>query len=206
MSNDVFEEKYRYYAYPVEYYKIAPLGYASLPIKNKELENRIELSDFNELQLLEWLEEYANTYCSEFVCILKIPECYFGYLKETKEITPCMPLIITNFDYFLGESNGVSANFILGIYDTKIKEYTQNTNYNPFFEPHGLQFTDEQVETMKKYHNDTIVGYALARRNIPYLTLRRQDELSGVFNSTIKYYNSLANQDTHTKNRTKSLT
>lgn len=195
---DIFEGHYRYFAYPVN--DITAILKTGLLIKKTELEYRITSLSFHDENLQEWLNINPNNY-SKYICILKIPTHYFGFIQENGKYTPCMPLIRSYFDWLDGEVNYVIPELILGIYNNKTKEYLENPEYNPFFDPNGLQFTDGQIFVMETCRTQRMVDYAKARRNIPYWTLLKQDEDSKVLMPVIEYYNNLARVQTNKRSQ-----
>ena len=198
-KKDVFGGRYSYYAYTRK--NIKSVFTKGMLFEGKNPDTLLCGTSRNEESYLRYLREKTKSWPLEFICIFKIPKHYFGDSVDGKKHPP-MPIVRTEFDYIYGEKEYLIPNLVLGIYNTRTKEFHKNPFYDPVYDPNGLQFVDEQIINMCS----RISKYALARRGIPYEVLKQQDELSGVFNSTIEYYNSLANQDTHPKNRTKSLT
>ena len=131
--------------------------------------------------------------------ILKIPKYYMGRNVKGETLYPYMPFIKTYFDFYAGELNYIIPELVLGTFDTETNEYIENSKYNSLYNPNGLQFCDMQMEQMKNFDKNDASKYAQSRLLIPYEVLKLQDELSGVFNSTIKFYEELL-LVCHTKN------
>ena len=184
--NDRFDGRYNYLWYQI--FDITKVFKEGVPIKTKKIIFRDTLAYDEDTMKNKLKNSSIKNFDSRYICILKIPSYYLGYKLDKGEYTPCIPLIRTKFDYFNGERCYIIPNLILGVYDIEKKQYIGNINYNPIFNPIGLQFTDEQISRMREMSIPGLVDYALKRRNIPYEILLEQDEKSKILDSSINYY------------------
>ena len=202
-KTNIFDERYRYLSYPIN--DEDKLFIDGMPIKSPKINNTYKnVIAYNEQGFQTWLQLQINAPASSKKnCILKIPSYYFGYRKSEKEYTPCLPFVKTIFNYEKGEASYVIPELVLGVYDDFTKEYKANPNYNPFFDPNGLQFIDEQIYTMKNHYSQIIADYALYRRYTLYKTLYDQDQKNQVFLESIAYYDRLTKENSDVNDQSK---
>jgi len=186
-KNDIFDNKYKYLGYFI--FKTDEIFEKGIPLRSKKI-NICLYNITNDAEVFKkWLENINHKiYTLKDICILKIPAYYFGIKNKNNEITPCMPFIKTTFDYVNGEKNYIIPELILGIYNTENKEYLPNPNYNPHFDPNGLQFLEEQILNMKEAGISNVENYAKLRSHIPYNILYEQDLLDKTFETACSYY------------------
>ena len=203
-QTDIFDNRYRYLCYQINDCK--NLFIEGMPIKSPKINNTYKnIIAYNEEGFQKWLEiQNIKPKNNIKYCILKIPSYYFGFKKNEKEYTPCLPFVKTIFNYEQGESSYIIPELVLGVFNNKNKEYQENINYNPIINPNGLQFIDEQIYTMKNYCIPLIADYAFYRRYTLYKTLYEQDIKNQVFRESIIYYKRKDNnKDIKKKTKTK---
>ena len=131
-----------------------------------------------------------------FVVILQIPPKYLGKTYSKTEIYsgdeeikhyPLVPLLDRNFTSE-GETHHVTPHVIVGYLNAQTGEFIQNPNYNLYFDPSGLRYTEEQIAFLKE-HNSALYQEAIQwRATAPREILEKSDKENGVFKEVVAYY------------------
>lgn len=215
MDKDIFNDRYTYLAYPIGRRHITS---QKLDIfeKGMRLSNK-DISDYNiiganSIDYQRWLENLEDDdfveekyikssvrYGDTIFCIARIPTCYLvgAYDEETQEHN-CLPILKapSAYDFKYHSCSYIIPELIYGIYDASERKFIPNDNYDVFYDPNGLQYTDSQVVNVSDiYKNpDRAISKCLYRRAYDYDRQKLRDQLNNTFGRTIEFYQGLVQE------------
>lgn len=132
----------------------------------------------------------SNDYNS--VVVIKVPKRYMSrILHRDGNIDPTIPLY-RSFDGYDSEfSTAFTPNLIQGVYCRDIDKAFTNPNFNPVFDPSGLQFADEQIMNLNFFNLYNLTNSLKERRKIPFQKLYIYDKNSNRWDKIVDYYSKL---------------
>ena len=157
--------------------------YFTPAIEGTTLDEHIEHTKYNKPQ-------------ERYVVILQIPPKYLGKTYPKTEIYsgeeeikhyPLIPLLDRDFTSE-GESHYVTPHVIVGCLDNQTGEFIENPNYNLYFDPSGLRYTEEQITFLQKYNQPLYDEATSWRATAPREILEESDKKNNIFAEAVAYY------------------
>ena len=189
MKKDMFDNKYDYYFYKIENDKINEVLLNGIEIFSNQLTSdlkKVSIS-LNENNLLEKLRLIGNMNDDNKILIIKIPSYYMGWRHRNGVKESFVPLLKCFYDKeIFGVRTFLIPELIYGIYDSG--KFTYNEQYNMFFDPSGLQYTDEQIGEMYGLRCYNLQKQAFDRKMYNYDELKKYDTQGQIWVNTMKYY------------------
>jgi len=184
MKLDNFDDRYEYYFYGVNNLANIDVYFnEGLIIKN---ENCLEQS-FTGIVLAyglnKCLYEYANKHNYDNVFVIKIPAYYTGWVHRDGKVEPFVPLLLSK-----DGNKVIIPNLIYGVYNKNTEDYISNYNYQPIYDPSGLQYADMQLSHMYKFGYFDWYKEAFRRNSYSYEELKNIDCESQKWDRIIKHY------------------
>lgn len=158
------------------------------PMENDEIEK---------LGLRAMEQRYCQQYGFKYCYAIKIPNYYMGWMiHRDNSIEVPIPLWIPT-DKISDVNCPVSIfcpHLICGVYRNDTQQVMPNPNYNPKYNPNGMQFAKEQEENMLlTSHPDyqQWLNFSRMRNGMKFEELKLKDEKSGFWIPHLERYNSL---------------
>lgn len=194
-ERDNFDNRYNYY-----FYGITDDVDINLCLKNGvKIPSRNVLSNISPLvnshvnndELDKIIKNYVDKKDFKYVFVFKIPTYYMGWVHRNGDMELFVPILLsTNNKDNVNKEIYVISELIDGVYVRDKSQYIINSDYNAFYDPSGLQFSDEQISKMYNYGCFDMALSGLGRNSYTYNELRTDDEINNTWGEVIKYYNS----------------
>lgn len=162
------------------------------PLDNDDIEN---------LGLRAIEQYYAKRYGFEYCYIVKIPKYYMGWMiHRDNSIEPPLPIWIPesrNSGAYYGKISILTPHLIAGVYSVSRDQIMPNPNYNPKYDPAGMQYSQEQIEYMLTSDNAEYqkwVEFAQARDGYNFEELKRKDIAGNVWTPFLQRYEKMISE------------
>ncbi len=188
-KNNALDDRYNYYVYRMDKNTdIEEIFNNGIVFGEENLLQHNILSDVYEYGLNNALRIYSDNHGCNDLIVIKIPSYYMGWIHRDNSLEPFVPLFKCFYDSKTGfEVRNLIPSLICGVY--KNNQYIENENYNPLYDPSGLQFSDRQINTMYRYRCFDAYMEAMCRNEYTYEVLKRKDEETSRWDRIIRHYN-----------------
>lgn len=142
-------------------------------------------------------QDYTKQHNFKYAYIIKIPNYYMGYIEHRDgSIEPPIPLWIptSQTDAYNRKISILTPHIIAGVYSRERNQIMPNPNYNPKYNPEGMQYANEQEENMlNSFHSEYLkwMEFARARRNFGYKDLKARDQKHNIWRGSLQRYDNL---------------
>ena len=157
----------------------------------------IDNEDIEEMGLRTIEQNYARQYNFKYCYLIKIPKYYMGWMVHSDDsIESPLPIWIPTNEKksAYGELKILTPHLIAGVYSAERGQVMPNPNYNPKYDPTGMQYAKEQIEYMLLSGNALYqkwVQFAQARSRFGYDDLKRKDIAGNIWSEHLKRYTTL---------------
>ena len=193
MKKDMFDNRYDYYFYGVNNADIENVMSDGIEIDGSQLFGNLKKVYLNgeSLDLMDKVGNFAYENNFDNVMLIKVPSYYMGWRHRNGVKESFVPLIKSYYDKSkLCVRTFVIPELIYGLYEKNSDEFRLNENYNVFFDPSGLQYSDEQIGNMYGFRCYNLQKNAFDRKMYSYDELKMYDTQSQLWVKTMEYYKS----------------
>jgi len=146
---------------------------------------------------LRFIEKrYAETNNYKYCYVVKIPKYYMGWMVHRDgSIEPPIPMWIPTgeLDYNGRKTSILTPHLIAGVYSLERNQVMPNPNYNPKYDPTGMQYANEQIENMQLAYDNKYsewLKFARARKQFDFAELTRRDNDTNFWEAYMEQYES----------------
>lgn len=156
----------------------------------------IDEEEIQSIGLREKEKRYTKYYGFSYCYIIKIPKQYMGWMiHRDNSIEPPIPIWIpTNNRSEIGKVSILTPHLIAGVYSAERDQIMPNPNYDPKYNPTGMQYSNEQIENMLlSQHSDygKWMMIARARNDFSFQELVDKDTKSNFWSEYLTHYQSV---------------